>query len=268
MDKKPSQVVSGLIDGVEVLRYLAASPEPVTGVSIARALDLSPVRVSRLLTTLSWMGVVYRDKSRRYAPGAGMHSLATQNLAASGLLRRVIKHTKPLLEYPYIVAAGVLWRDQVTFLYYRNDNEPAIEGVRQWISPATKSSIGLALLAHRTDESILALYGDRTDIPGLYPRTDQLMQAIREIRESGYAAVHWPTHISLAVTVGHPPYTALAVSGFETAAEETHFLSMLREIAHAVETDHSREGWSDAGEQSNGDVGAQELEALPGGVYV
>lgn len=266
MDKKPSQVVSGLVDGVEVLRFLAASPEPVTGVSVARELNLSPVRVSRLLTTLSWMGVVYRDKSRRYAPGAGMHSLATQNLAASGLLRRVIKHTKPLLEYPYIVAAGVLWRDQVTFLYYRNDNEPAIEGVRQWISPVTKSSIGLALLAHRSDESILELYGDRSDIPGLYSTTDELMQALDEIRALGHAAVRWPTHTSLAVTIGHPPYTALAVSGFDTAQQEQHFLAMLNEAAAAIEADEVEV--RKAVHLQGDEVTSREIDAFADGVYV
>lgn len=268
MDKKPSQVVSGLVDGVEVLRCLAASPEPVTGVSIARKLDLSPVRVSRLLTTLSWMGIVHRDKSRRYSPGAGMHALATQNLAASGLLKRVIEHTQPLQAYPHTVAAGVLWRDQVTFLYfrdaYRGTVESAIEGVRQWITPATRSSIGMVLLAHRSDEEILALYGDRDDIPGLYPTTDKLMRAINEIRASDHAAVRWPTHTSLAVTIGHPPYTALAISGFNTPEDERHFLTLLKQAARRIEA-------AGGDEQSPADDSDAELDgvaALTGGVYV
>ncbi len=250
MNKEPSQVVSGLVDGVEVLRCLAASPEPMTGVSLARKLGLSPVRVSRLLTTLSWMGIVHRDKSRRYAPGAGMHALATQNLAASGLLRRVIKHTEPLLEYPYPFAAGVLWRDQVTFLSYHEPNESALEGVRQWITPATVSSIGMALLAHRSDDEIHALYAGRDDIPGLYPTLDTLMPAIEQIRDIDYAALRWDTHTSLAVAIGQPVYTAIAVSGFQGERDEQFFLGELRRAAQAIEDDPDTALACGSGEES------------------
>lgn len=183
---------------------------------------------------------MHRDKSRRYAPGAGMHALATQNLAASGLLRRVIKHTEPLLDYPYTFASGVLWRDQVTFLYYHEPEESALEGVRQWITPATVSSIGMALLAQRTDQDIFALYGQRDDIPGMYPTLGALMPVIEAIRESDHAALRWETHISLAVPIGHPAYTAIAASGFNTEHEEHHFLQQLKRIANNIETEENQ----------------------------
>lgn len=250
-----------------MLRCLSSSSEPLTGVSIARKLNLSPVRVSRLLTTLSWMGVVHRDKSRRYSPGAGIHALATQNLAASGLLRRVIKYTAPLLDSPYTVAAGVLWRDLVTFLYFRDVNDAtAIEGVRQWITPATVSSIGMVLLANRSDQEILSLYGDRTDIPGLYKTTDDLMRAIQNIRQSDHAAVRWPTHTSLAVAVGFPPYTALAVSGFNAQEEERYYLNLLKEAAKAIEAD--KEILDVSGSNKPSETIDFELDALAGAVYV
>lgn len=243
----------------------------MTGVSLARKLDLSPVRVSRLLTTLSWMGIVHRDKSRRYAPGAGMHALATQNLAASGLLRRVIEHTQPLLEYPYSVGAGVLWRDQVTFLYFRSPDESALEGVRQWITPATVSSIGMALLAERSDEEIHHLYADRDDIPGLYPTLDTLMPAIETVRASDHAAIRWENHTSLAVTVGHPVYTAIAVSGFNTSKEEAHFLELLKQVADNIEASgRSAAPASDGGTTESPASGFDEKVAngLPVEVYV
>ena len=237
MEKKPSQVVWGLVDGVEVLRYLAASPGPVSGVSLARTLDLSPVRVSRLLTTLRWMGITRRDSSGRYTVAAGIHALATQSLAASGLMERVIRELSPVSESPYTVACGALWRDRVAFIYFRSPGAPAIEGVRQWNTVATVSSIGMALLSHRSDAEIRSLYGGRNDIPGLYSTTDALMEAIRRIREAGYAALRWETHTSLAVPVGEPPYTAIAVSGFQTLDEEREFLGYLRAAAHAIARD-------------------------------
>ena len=241
VEKEPSQIVWGLVEGVEVLRHLAVRPGPVTGVSVARELGLSPVRVSRLLTTLRWMGIARRDKSRRYTLGPGIHVLATQNLAASGLLQRVIRGLSPLLEHPYTVACGVLWRDQVTFLYFRSPGAQAIEGVRPWIGPATISSIGLALLSHCSDDQIQSLYGGRSDIPGLYSTTDALMEAIAQIRETGHAILRWDTHTSAAVPVGNPPYTAIACSGFQTLDEERQFLALLRDAAETIESEDREE---------------------------
>lgn len=231
MVQQPSQPIAGLVDGIEILQELAASSAPVSSLSLARRLGMHPVRANRLLTTLAWMGIAHRDKSRRYSAGPGMHILATQSLAASGLLQRVIACLDPLLKYPYTVAAGVLWRDMVTFLYHRSPMETPIAGIRQTVIPATMSSVGMALLAHRTDEAILSLYADRDQLPGPNPTTAGLMKAIRGIRRSGLAVLRYPSHISMAAAVGHPPYAAVAVSGFDTAKQEVLFGDLLRSVA-------------------------------------
>ena len=253
MEKKPSQVVWGLVDGVEVLRYLAASPGPVSGVSLARTLDLSPVRVSRLLTTLRWMGITRRDSSGRYTVAAGIHALATQSLAASGLMERVIRELSPVSESPYTVACGALWRDRVAFIYFRSPGAPAIEGVRQWNTVATVSSIGMALLSHRSDAEIRSLYGGRNDIPGLYPTTGKLLEAIDRIRKTGYAALRWETHTSLAVPVGEPPHTAIAVSGLRTPDEERRYLDFLRAAAREIAQGGHHDVMSSGGSAWDGD---------------
>jgi DNA-binding IclR family transcriptional regulator len=235
MSSQPSQVVWGLVDGIDVLRELAASSEPVSGKSLAERMDMDPVRVNRLLMTLAWMGIAHRDKSRRYTIGPGMHILATLNLGASGLLRRVISHIEPLLEYPYTVAAGVLWRDMVTYLYHRSPGQPLAEGIQQLVRPATHSSIGIALLAQLPDSEIHELYDQRTTpLPGLYADVDALMRAIEDTRVNGYAALRYPTHVSLAMAVGTPPYAAVAISGFNTPDEEKQFCAMLGDIAHNI----------------------------------
>jgi len=244
MLSRPSQVVWGLVDGIDVLRELAASSEPVSGLTIARRLEMDPVRVNRLLMTLAWMGIAHRDKSRRYTIGPGMHILATLNLGASGLLRRVIKHVEPLLEYPYTVAAGVLWRDMVTYLYHRSPGASAVEGVQQLVRPATNSSIGVALLAQLTDEQIHGLYDNHDlPLPGPFADVDKLLRAVDEVRRVGYAALRFPTHVSLAMAVGNPPYAAIAISGFNTAEEEDRFRGLLADITHAIAED---DGESDA----------------------
>ena len=259
MVQQPSQPIAGLVDGIEVLQELAASPEPVSGLNLARKLGMHPVRANRLLTTLAWMGIAHRDKSRRYSAGPGMHILATQSLAASGLLQRLISCLEPLLEHPYTVAAGVLWRDMVTFLYHRNPMEAPITGFRQTVIPATMSSVGMALLAHRTDEAILSLYADRDDLPGPNPTTGELMNAIRETRAAGIAVLRYPTHISMAVAVGHPSYAAVAVSGFSTKPEETMFREKLHAVADRI-AEHDSDSRPEEGSESADMTGSNGAE--------
>lgn len=231
-------MVWGLVDGIDVLRELAASSEPVSGITLAKRLDMDPVRVSRLLMTLAWMGIAHRDKSRRYTIGPGMHILSTLNLGASGQLRKVIDHLEPLLDYPYTVAAGVLWRDMVTYLYHRSPGQQPVEGIQQLVRPATHSSIGIAMLAQLSDDEIHEIYDQRSQpFAGLYSDVSALLNAIDEVRRVGYAALRYPTHVSLAMAVGHPPYAAIAISGFSTKKEERQFCTLLREIAERIAAD-------------------------------
>lgn len=238
MSHRPSQVVSGLVDGIQVLRKLADSAEPVSGLSLARQLDMNPVRVNRLLMTLAWMGIAHRDKSRRYTIGPGMHILSMLNLNASGLLRRVNRHVEPLTAYPYTVAAGVLWRDMVTYLYHRSPGQPVADSLERLVRPATHSSIGVAMLAQLPDDEIRSMYALRSEpLPGLYPTVNDLLVKIEEVRRVGYAALRYPTHISLAMVVGQPPYAAVAISGFNTDEELAMFCRMLVDIAENVRND-------------------------------
>ncbi len=237
MSSRPSQVVSGLVDGIEVLRELAVSAEPVAGIELAERTGLSVVRVSRLLTTLAWMGIAHRDRSRKYTIGPGIHTLATLNLGASGTLSRAIRHLEPLLDYPYTVAVGVLWRDMVAYLFHRSPGQSVAEGVspevaRRIVMPASHSSIGMAMLAQLPNSRIHDLFDNKpTPLPGLYADVDALLEKIEEVRLVGYASLRYPTHVSLAKTVGNPPYAAIAISGFESPEDEKKFCHMLDDIA-------------------------------------
>lgn len=202
---------------------------------------MDPVRVNRLLMTLAWMGIAHRDKSRRYTIGPGMHILATLNLSASGTLHRVIEHIQPLVESPYTVAAGVLWRDMVTYLYHRSPGQqPIVDGIQQMVRPATNSSIGVAMLAQLSDEEIHKMYDLRsTPLPGPFVDVDELMVVIEETRRNGYAALRYPTHVSLAIAVGQPSYAAIAISGFNTDEEEKQYCAMLTDIAERITQDRT-----------------------------
>ena len=96
MKELPAQPVKGLQDGIIVLQQLANMREPVSGLELSRELGIEKTRVNRILKTLTSLGIAYRTGSRKYTSGPGMHVLAAQSLAASGLFRASIKHLEEL----------------------------------------------------------------------------------------------------------------------------------------------------------------------------
>lgn len=224
MNKLPAQKINGLIDGISVLQELAMSSEPASGKIIAETLGLPIVRVNRILKTLAYLGFTYRNTSRKYSVGPGMHVLAAQSMAASGLLNRALPYLKQLSQSGRTVALGVLWKDQVCYLFHNSgDNEFADGFGRMFLFPVVESSIGMALLAELSVESIKLQTGIKTD--------NELIKILSKIRKQGYASVKYLAHISLAVPIGNPAYAGIAVSGIETASEERHFISLLRRCA-------------------------------------
>ena len=96
MKELPAQPVKGLQDGIIVMQQLANMREPVSGLELSRELGIEKTRVNRILKTLTYLGIAYRTASRKYASGPGMHVLAAQSLAASGLFRASVKHLEEL----------------------------------------------------------------------------------------------------------------------------------------------------------------------------
>jgi DNA-binding IclR family transcriptional regulator len=234
MNKLPAQKINGLIDGIAVLQELAIQSEPVSGLHLARELGLEPTKVNRILKTLAFLDLAYRTTSRKYTVGPSMHVLAAQSMAASGLIRKAVKHLDKLSEYGHIVAFGMLWRDKVTYLYHRSPTDDLISGItRLQPLPATRSSIGLALLAEKSDEYIAALYKGKP-VPGFNDNLENLMRKIRQTRKQGYAAVR-TDHISLAVTTGTPTYAAIAISGFKDPKEEKKYFNIIKEASNTIE---------------------------------
>ncbi|MFA6102153.1 MAG: IclR family transcriptional regulator C-terminal domain-containing protein [Victivallaceae bacterium] len=227
MNKLPAQKINGLIDGIAVLQELAMSQEPASGKIIAETLGLPQVRVNRILKTLAYLGLTYRNTSRKYSVGPGMHVLAAQSMAASGLLRRALPHLKQLGQSGRTVALGVLWKDQVCYLFHNSNNNEFADGLgRMLLYPAVESSIGMALLADLPVESIELQTGSKPD--------KELIKKLKQIRKQGYASVRNQLHISLAVPIGEPAYAAIAVSGIKTPEEEQRFIELLRKCAEDI----------------------------------
>jgi DNA-binding IclR family transcriptional regulator len=200
----PAQPNQSLIDGLTVLQAVAGGSQPVGSRELARELGIEPTRTNRLLKTLAHVGLTEQGEDRKYRVGPAIHVLAAQALFGSGLLRRAMPHLETLHTHGLIVALGVLWRDQVSYLYHA---EPGMNaGValgRAGLFPAARSGIGVALLARQA---------------GTHPHDPGLAALVDHARREGYAFVPvgstngQPVH-SLGVAIPGPGATAIALSG-------------------------------------------------------
>jgi DNA-binding IclR family transcriptional regulator len=234
INAQPNQ---SLIDGIATLQALATAREPVGCRELARRLGFDPSRTNRILRTLAYLGIARQNASRKYEPGAGMHVLAAQSLFASGLVRRSLPILEELRRFGHTVAMGVLWRDNVSYLFHAPPGVPASEALgRIGLYPAAQGGIGVALLATLDDLEIEEVYEARG-----VGRKDKgfvaLMDAVGRARDEGYARVRVPDergHHTVAVTVGEPPHSAIGLSGWipDTATEE--LVAELRAAAAAI----------------------------------
>lgn len=242
--KAGAQANQSIIDGISVLQALATSEKPVGSRELARRLGMENTRVNRLLKTLASIGVVEQNVGRKYGPGPGMHVLATQSLYASGLLRNAIKPLEKLAYFGHTVALGVLWQDSVSFLYHARPGMSSSEGIgRIGLRDATTSGIGMALLALQPEEKVVHTYEGR-DIPGYSEGLESLFKDLREISRKGYARVEvHPEHAArlgkpvhtIAVPVGHPVSSAIAVSGWIPEANVSGIVEALRQARQEIE---------------------------------
>lgn len=220
MDKLPAQKVNGLIDGIEVLQELAMAGEAISGKAIADKLELNPVRVNRLLKTLDYLGLAHRDSSRRYSIGSAMHVLAAQSMAASGLLARSLPQLQELGKLNKVVALGVLWKDQVCYLYHNSNPADFNAGLsRVKLYPVLDSSIGVALLSQLDEMQLKLTLGKRY--------TEKVKKMLNKVSKNGFAALKHHDHISLAMPIGKPAYAALAISNIKNKDEQEKFQEIL-----------------------------------------
>lgn len=175
----PAQINQSLVHGVEILMHLAASMEPIGGRELARTLGMEPTHVNRILGTFAHMGMAIRTQNRKYISGNGIHILAALSLRGNPLFRVAQPHLTELVrDTGKSVALGVLWGQQVCYLFYGHDETTLAPGVsNKNLYPAEKSSIGRVLLAAKPDNMLRKLYAN----------TPAFLRELMEIRLSGYA---------------------------------------------------------------------------------
>jgi DNA-binding IclR family transcriptional regulator len=234
LNAQPNQ---SLIDGITTLQALATSPEPVGCRELARRLGTDPTKVNRLLKTLAYLGIARQTADRKYTAGPGMHVLAAQSLFASGLIRRALPALEALRRFGHTVALGVLWEDNVSYLFHAPPGIEASRGLgRIGLLPATTSGIGIVLLSEFDDADVRELYADR-EIPMFADGIEQLLAKLAEVRRLGYARVHVADdrdHHVVAVSTGDPAHAGVALSGWIPEAATAPLVDALREAAAEI----------------------------------
>lgn len=234
LNAQPNQ---SLIDGIATLQAVAISPEPVGCRELARQLGFEPSRVNRLLKTLAYLGIVRQTTNRKYIGGPGMHVLTAQSLYASGFVRRAMPILESLQPYGMTVAMGVLWKDNVSFLYHQLPGMASSEALgRIGLYPASTSGLGLALLAAHDDDHIREIYENKP-VPGFADGLDGLLSAIADVRIKGYARLRVKPDIeqhTLAVTVGNPVYAAIGLSGWIPEANAQSVFEVLADASRQL----------------------------------
>lgn len=231
-----AQPNQSLIDGIATLQALATSPEPIGCRELARRIGLDPTKVNRLLKTLTFLGIARQTANRKYTAGSGMHVLAAQSLFASGLIHRALPALERLRRYGHTVALGVLWNDNVSYLFHAPPGLEAARGLgRIGLLPATTSGIGIALLSELDNEQVINIYGDR-EIPR-FDSIDHLLAKLDEVRRLGYARVHVADdrdHHVVAVSTGDPAHAGVALSGWIPESATAELVLALQETAQEI----------------------------------
>lgn len=211
----PAQPNQSLIDGLTCLQALTGQENAIGSRELARLVGLEPTRVNRLLKTLAYLGMAEQDEKRRYRPGPAVHVLAAQSLRGSRLLRNAIGPLEKLRDLGMTVALGVLWRDQVSYLYHALPNSSTGDAIGgSVLYPAESSGLGHVLLA----------------------ATD-LGPEFESVRERGYAVTPFEDRPirTVAVPIGSPAYAAIGISGEFPDSRISELVSRLKEAVHQIE---------------------------------
>jgi DNA-binding IclR family transcriptional regulator len=206
-----------VLDAVEIILRLAGSTESVGTRELARSMGLEQTRVSRLLKTLAASGIAHQGPDRRYGAGPAMHVLGAMSLQGSGLLRAAEPALERLTEFGMIVALGVLWRRQVSYLFHWQPGMAFVQAIgRVGLVDAANSSIGMALLSKLPDQTIEELYQPEESVAGFSSRR-AFLDLLTDTRRTGVAVIPngegGSTRAAVVENGSHQPVAAVALSG-------------------------------------------------------
>lgn len=227
--KRPAQPNQSIERAITCLIDLATLGRPITNKEMSERLGVERTKAARMLGTLAYLGMAERLPNLSYVPGPGIHVLSAMSLRGSGLLRHALPHIQTIEEKWGVHAGfGVLWRDQVSYLYHSGGDRDMAEAIGgHGLHPADQSSIGKVLLAQKEDAEIKEILSERLTKKELVG----LMGEIRDVRKRGY----FLNPETVTMTVGTPATAALAFIGKEGQAEKSEFAEDVQAAVEAIE---------------------------------
>jgi DNA-binding IclR family transcriptional regulator len=184
---------------------------------------------------LAFLGFTMPSSNRKYTLGPAIHVLSAQLLHGSGLVKNALKYLIELTELNVVVAMGVLWHDKVTYIYHWQPGMLPAEGLGSMdLFPATQSSIGLALLAEKSNDEIAGIINLNGSIPGQSSKED-FFKEVDFVRTEGYAKAMFENHQSIGIRLGNPGYAAVALAHIENKRPMQEYLQILQEKAALIE---------------------------------
>ena len=231
----PSQPILGLMDGIEVLQFLASSDHELSGVEIARELNIEKTKINRILKTLSFLGFTAITSNRKYTLGPAIHVLSAQLLHGSGLIKNALKYLIELTRLNLVVAMGVIWRDKVAYTYHWQPGISPSDGLgRTNLFPVYDSSIGIILCAQEDEEGLnrILKFG-ANDIDN--KTKDEFLNKVRIAKEQGYASILFKNRKSIAVKIGNPAYAAIALAQCNPNISDECYLKILQRKVREIE---------------------------------
>lgn len=234
MTNLPSQPNQSLLDGLRLLEALAGKPFPVSCTSLSLELGMEVTRVNRLVKTLHAQGFAYRNKTRHYGAGPGLFVLSAATLNTLGYFRKGIDALERLSRENLVTAMGVLWREKVSYLFHWSPGMAMADAIgKSSLVPATQSSIGLVLMAQKSDDEVRALY-EGHEIPR-YRNWKALKNTLDQVRGEGHARLPNDNGtFSLGVAVGEPAHTGIAISQAKGEAEMKRLVALLHETSARI----------------------------------
>jgi DNA-binding IclR family transcriptional regulator len=224
----PSQPNQSLMNGLECLRRIAESAEPVGSRELARRMGVGHATVNRLLNTLAHLHYLEKTPERKFSPGPGLYVLNAHGMHNSRLLRTALPVLRKLgEEHRYRIALGVVWNNQVSYLFFEDPQVDFLKGLLGHDPlPVEKSSIGRLLKTFQSETS------------------DSQMEWLNQeewhaIRRDRYAM--WNPNspsMSVACPVGSGTTAAVALSSTtQQPIQADELIARAREIADQINRD-------------------------------
>ena len=192
----------------------------------------------RLLRTLAHMGLASQDSDRKYRAGPGMAVMGAQNVLNSALIGSALRQIEEALpDSRYTIEVGIIWEGMVFYLAKGEPDEWEMGMlVTREILEATKTPLGIVLLAELPEEEVELIYRGRS-LPEKLAGIRGLIQSLREARRHGYVCASSrkrPGCEAVAASL-FGGAVGLEISGQTTEADRGEMILLVRHLVERIE---------------------------------